>query len=116
MAFDTAYLENPRTGQIRKAPIGFSWTMFLFGFFPPMFRGDWKWFAIIFVSGFFMALISFGLLGWLPGLIGAFIWNRSYLETLVQDGFLLKSTDSGNLDRISEYAGFNLPRLGGASL
>ena len=90
--------------------------MFFFGFFPTMFRGDWKWFAITFVGGIFLAVISGGILGWVPGMIGAFIWNRSYLEGLVQDGFQLKSTQSGNLDRIDQFAGFNVPRLGSVAV
>ena len=115
VAYDTAFLENPRTGQIRSAPIGFSWTMFFFGPFPPLFRGDWKWFAIIFFAGICCALISFGLLGWVPGIIGSFIWNKSYLEGLVRDGFQLKSTLSGNLERVDGELGFNVPRVGSAS-
>jgi len=115
VAYDTAYLENPRTGQVRTAPIGFSWTMFFFGFFPTLFRGDWKWFAITFVGGIFMALISLGLLGWVPGIIGAFIWNKSYLEGLIRDGFLLKSTASGNLGRVDGFIGYNVPRVGGVA-
>lgn len=115
MAYDTAYLENPRTGQVRAAPVGFSWTMFFFGFFPPLFRGDWKWFAITFVGGIFLAIISAGFLGWIPGIIGAFIWNKSYLEGLVENGFQLKSTATGNLDRIDHFVGFKVPRLGAAS-
>jgi hypothetical protein len=90
--------------------------MFFFAFFPPMFRGDWKWFAITFVGGVFLALISGGLLGWVPGIIGSFIWNKSYLENLVQDGFQLKSTASGNLERVDNFAGFNLPRVGASAV
>lgn len=37
-------LKNENTGQIKQAKIGFSWTVFFFGFFPAIFRGDWKWF------------------------------------------------------------------------
>ena len=112
MAYDTAYLVNPRTGQIKTAPIGYSWTMLFFGFFPTLFRGDWKWFAITFVGGVFMALISLGTLGWVPGLIGSFIWNKSYLESLIRDGFQIRSTQSGNLERVDAFAGYELQRMG----
>ena len=111
VAYDTAYLENPRTGQIRSSPLGFSWTMFFFAFFPPLFRGDWKWFAIILIAGLFMALVSAGFLGWVPGVIGAFIWNKSYLEGLVREGYQLRSTATGNLDRVDSAVGFHVPRV-----
>ena len=46
MAFALITLENKKTHQLKQAPIGFSWTNFFFGFFVPLFRGDWKWAGI----------------------------------------------------------------------
>lgn len=46
-------LKNENTGQIKQAKIGFSWTVFFFGFFPAIFRGDWKWFLIILIASMF---------------------------------------------------------------
>ena len=37
-------------GQVRTAKVGFSWTVFFFGFFVPIFRGDVKWTVIMFVA------------------------------------------------------------------
>ena len=112
MAFDKVILENPRTGQIREAPIGFSWTMFLFGPFAPMFRGDWKWALIILIIALIIAGITAGLLGWVPGLIGAFIWNKSYLNRLISDGFQLKATERGtSLDRVDRELGYAARRV-----
>lgn len=111
MAFDTAYLTNPNTGQVKQAPLGFSWTMFFFGFFPPMFRGDWKWFGIVLGLGLLAAIVSAGVLGWVPGLIGAFIWNKSYLTNLISRGYKLKGTASGQMERVDGAAGFQVPRL-----
>lgn len=39
-------LENPNTHQLKQVKVGFSWTTFFFGFWPALFRGDWKWFVI----------------------------------------------------------------------
>lgn len=46
-------LRNENTGQIKQAKLGFSWTVFFFGFFPAIFRGDWKWFLIILIASAF---------------------------------------------------------------
>ena len=113
MAFDTVILENPRTGQIRTAPVGFSWTMFLFGPFAPMFRGDWKWAIIVLIIAIIAAVISVGFLGWVPGVIGAFMWNKSYLNRLISDGFQLKATQrNSSLDRVDRELGFQARRIG----
>lgn len=112
MAFDTAVLENPRTGQTRQAPVGFSWTMFLFSFFAPMFRGDWKWAIILFIIALFVSAITAGILGWLPGVIGSFMWNKSYLNRLINDGFQLKSMAGGtSFDRVDAELGYRAHRI-----
>lgn len=112
MAFDRAILENPRTGQIRMAPVGFSWTMFFFGPFAPMFRGDWKWALIILIIAIACGAMTAGFLGWVPGLVGSFIWNKSYLNRLVSDGFQLKSTERGSsLERVDQEMGYSVRRL-----
>ena len=48
MAFAVISFENKRSNQLKLAPVGYSWTNLIFGFFVPLFRGDWKW-AIIFL-------------------------------------------------------------------
>ena len=41
MAYATIYLTNGI--EIKKAPVGFSWTTFFFGGWPAIFRQDWLW-------------------------------------------------------------------------
>ena len=35
-----------KNGAVRVCPVGFSWTMFFFGFFVPLLRGDILWFIL----------------------------------------------------------------------
>ena len=96
MAYDVAKLENPRTGHLRKAPLGYSWTTLFFGPFPMLFRGAWKWFFIILITN----VITSGL----AALVWSFLINRLYLNDLLDDGFALVSAGSSSLDKVSGYA------------
>lgn len=98
MASNTIYFENPRTGQIREAPIGCSWTTLFFGPLPMLFRGSWKWFAIIFI----LALCTCGL----SNFVFMFIINKFYIKDLIGDGFKAKSVKVGTLEQVSTYVGF----------
>ncbi|ADH97781.1 hypothetical protein [Salisediminibacterium selenitireducens] len=63
-------------GVIKQSKVGFSWTVFFFAFFPPLFRCDIKWAAVIFVSAILVGLASGGVLAWLPSVVLAFIITR----------------------------------------
>ncbi|AAV90257.1 uncharacterized protein ZMO1_ZMO1633 [Zymomonas mobilis subsp. mobilis ZM4 = ATCC 31821] len=101
MAFDRLILTNPYNGKIRKAPIGFSWTTFFFGLWPAIFRGSWKYALLMFLT-------IFPTLG-LSTLIWPFIFNRLYLNSLLEDGFRLKIAERGSsVERISAYSRMNI--------
>jgi hypothetical protein len=103
MANNVIYFENPHTGQMKEAPVGFSWTVALFGPFPMLFRGSWKWFAIQLI----LCLISGGL----SSLVFMFIANRLYIRDLVDEGFKARTVKTGTLDDISRTLGFAVPAL-----
>ncbi|MBM7836474.1 DUF2628 domain-containing protein [Clostridium sardiniense] len=71
-------LEN-ETGLRKQVKQGFSWTTFFFGGFVPLFRGDLKWFFIMWI----LAIPTFGI-SWL---IMPFIYNKKYIEGLMMKGF-----------------------------
>ena len=98
MAFATINFED-KSGVLKEAPVGFSWTTFFFGFFPAMIRGDWLWALIIFVATF----VTFGL----AGFVFAFIYNRLYIQGLLKQGFTVKNY-SGNKALIEQKAQIKL--------
>lgn len=103
MAYTKIVMENPNTGHIKEAPVGFSWTVLFFGFFPPLFRGDWKWAIIMFL----LAMITVGF----SGLVFMFIYNKLYIKDLVGSGFKVKSVGMGTVDQVSEKIGMYLPAI-----
>lgn len=107
MAFTSVVFKNPNTGAMKEAPIGFSWTVFFFGFFPPLFRGDIKWAAIMFLAASF----TFGL----SNIVFMFIYNKLYVQDLIAAGFKAQSIAKGELDYAAAKLGIEIPRLSAAA-
>ena len=68
-----------QSGQLRTAKVGFSWTVFFFGFCVPIFRGDAKWAVIMFVASV--------LTLWLANMIFCFTYNGTHIRDLMSKGF-----------------------------
>lgn len=88
---------------MKEAPVGFSWTTFFFGFFPAMFRGDWKY-ALI------QLVIAFITLGF-SNIVFAFIYNKLYIRDLIGAGFKAQSIASGDMNFASAKIGMQIPQL-----
>lgn len=99
MAFATITFKS-KSGIVKEAPVGFSWTTLFFGFFPAMIRGDWLWAIIIFGA----AMITLGL----STIIFAFIYNRIYIQGMMKQGFKVKSYSGGNKALIERKAQIKL--------
>ena len=81
--FPKRMLYNERLGIYKEYHTGFSWTVLLFGFWPALFRGDWKWAAIIFLCNWAL---------WLPACIFfAIKYNELYVKDLLQSGYVVVS-------------------------
>lgn len=72
-------LINNYNNEERTVPVGFSWTTFLFGCFPSLFRKDWKFTGIQFA----LAVFTNGL-SWL---VMPFIYNKLHIKELINKGF-----------------------------
>lgn len=80
MSLKEITLTNDYTNQYKVAPVGFSWTTLFFGFFPAMFRSDWKWALIQFL----LALITSGI----SCFVMPFIYNKIHIKELLKKGFI----------------------------
>lgn len=74
-------------GVVKKAPIGFSWTTFFFGFFVPLFRSDFKWALIMFFSMIIIGGATYGIGGIILGIIFSVKYNEWYLNDLKDNGY-----------------------------
>jgi hypothetical protein len=100
MAYDVISFENANDGRIKKAPVGFSWTALFFGCWVPLLRGDWKYFFIMLVA----AMFTIGL----SQLVFCFLYNKWYIEKLVESGFKVDSVKKGSIEDISSKIGIKL--------
>lgn len=103
MAYTSIIFKNPQSGAMKEAPVGFSWTTFFFGFFPALFRGDWKYAAIQFL----ISMITMGL----SNLVFCFIYNKLYIKDLIGAGFKAQSIGSGDMQFASMKIGMTIPQL-----
>lgn len=81
-------LKNKKTGEVKQVKVGFSWTEFFFGWWVPLFRGDWFWFLIQLAATvvatlpmIFMFPLSFG---GVVSLVFSFIYNKLYAQRLIE--------------------------------
>ena len=82
--------EHPSTGEIKVAPVGFSWSTLLFGALIPLYRGDYKWAILMFIIDC-LTLIVIG------HFIFAVIYNEIFIKDLVRKGFRVRDVIDGNL-------------------
>lgn len=73
--------------EIKKVPLGFSWTTFFFGGFPALIRGDW-------ITGLIICLLNFITWG-IAGFIAAFMYNKMYAKSLFEKGYSIHALPPG---------------------
>ena len=82
---DTVVLE--KNGLRKEVKVGFSWTVFFFGLFVPLFRGDLKWAAIMFFGTILLGFATLGIGGAVLGIVMSFVYNKIYIKDLIEKGW-----------------------------
>lgn len=112
MAHSHIVFRNPEHGTIKRAPVGFSWTTFLFGFWPALFRGDFKWFGWLFGIQFITLLLTYGIGTLLALIVFGFIYNRLYVKELLKAGYRVEKVESSKtLEQLQAELEAALPTL-----
>ncbi|WP_334329850.1 SHOCT domain-containing protein [Companilactobacillus sp. HBUAS59699] len=89
-----ANLVNKNTNEVKDVKVGFSWTEFFFGFWPAVFRGDWKWLLIMLLVDVGLGVFTWGGGSLLFNFIFAFFYNKFYVKDLIEKGF--QPSDEGD--------------------
>lgn len=80
-------LHNTKTMQTKQTKLGFSWTFFFFGWFVPLFRGDWKLFIITLIGTIVLGYVSMGFASAVLNIVFSFLYNKLYIQDLINKGF-----------------------------
>lgn len=96
MAYATICLTNGV--EIKKAPVGYSWTVFLFGGWPCLFRQDWIWGVILILAEYF----TWGI----AGIVFGFFYNKMYIKNLIDKGYKIKDMPDISDEQLKEYLGY----------
>lgn len=75
------------SGLVKEVKKGFSWTLFFFGLFVPLIRGDLKWAVIMFLLQVLVGSFTLGIGALVVNLIFAFIYNKIYIKELLEKGY-----------------------------
>lgn len=101
MAFASALLTNGI--EVKKAPIGFSWTTLFFGGIPGLFRQDWIWGIVMIL----LCAITYGF----AAIIAAFFYNKVYIKELIKQGYKFQVIAGTDEAYLKTYLGYvDLPK------
>ncbi len=72
-------------GKLKDVKVGISWTTFFFGFFVPLFRRDWMYFAIFLIVSIILSM--FTSFAFVFDIVMAFFYNKLYTQNLIKKGY-----------------------------
>lgn len=85
MAFATIAVTNGM--EVKKVPLGYSWTTFFFGGWPAIFRQDW----LVGIGIIVACLFTWGI----AGIVFSFIYNKMYAKALFSKGYWIHTLPTG---------------------
>ncbi|MEO1917074.1 MAG: hypothetical protein ABGX53_01765 [Candidatus Thioglobus sp.] len=93
MAYTTLTLTNAETGEVKYAPVGFSWTSLCLFFCPAIYRRDWK--SVILMAP--LCILTLGL----ANIVFFFTYNKLYVKHLLARGYKIKVHGASHVSKSS---------------
>ncbi|WDF81740.1 DUF2628 domain-containing protein [Lacticaseibacillus pabuli] len=97
-------LTNRATAAVVTTKVGFSWTTLFFGFFPALFRSDYKWALIIIAIELLTGTFTFGGGTFFTCLVFSFLYNRLYINDLLAKGYEPANETARDILRANNFA------------
>lgn len=70
--------------------------MFFFGFWVPLFRGDWKWLIIMLLLDL-IGIFTLGTVTVIANIVMSFLYNKLYIQDLITSGYKPNDQASVNI-------------------
>jgi hypothetical protein len=98
-----ASLVNESKQLYKNVKVGFSWTEMIFGFWTPVFRGDFKWASVLVLLEIIFGSFTWGGGAFLVTFVFAFFYNRFYVKDMVAQGYKPADETSANILKTYRY-------------
>ena len=102
MAYAKITFEHPEIGAVRKAPVGFSHTLFWIGPIVALVRRDLKGFLILAGVFFLTSGVSW--------LVAPFFYNKLYIKRLMKKGYKVTAVEGSDIATLRKKLEINLPQ------
>jgi hypothetical protein len=89
-------MKHKETGLSKTGFIGYSWTTLFWGFFPPLFRGDFLTFLGVFAVLVVLSVGTAGIGALIAMIIWSFMYNKSYTTRLIEKGYKFCDSEEAN--------------------
>ncbi len=89
-------LRHKESGLLKECTTGFSWTVFFFGLFVPLIRGDLKWAVILCVLSLIVGSFTFLIGAFVVNIIFALVYNKIYIRGVLERGYIPSDETSKN--------------------
>lgn len=80
-------LKNKYTQRVKEAPVGYSWTLLVFGAFVPLFRKDWLSTIVLMVLNLTVVCLGGYIVEWVIDALFAALYNKYYINKMLASGW-----------------------------